>query len=170
MRIKLNVLLLLCFLGFQVHLKSQTQLVFSMVSGNQEVFFLEEIRSMRFENDEIVLHLLEGIDYRFDIEDVEQYYFVGVESVKFPDHRKDTRLKVFPNPSDGEVEISISQTSSNQITLDILDFTGKSVKTIYLGRVTGDERFNYDLDLPPGVYLCRALTEAEALTQLFIIQ
>lgn len=170
MRVKLNVLILLFFLGMQLPMKSQIQLVVSMLSGEDEVFMLEEIRSMRFENDEMIVHLLEGIDYRFDIAGIEQYYFNGLTGLNGANSEGNSSIHVYPNPSDGPTSVSLVLSTPSKVMLEVLDYTGKVVQSVYHGSVSGNQHFIMHSDLPVGMYLCRAITEHQVLSQLFVIQ
>lgn len=52
--------------------------------------------------------------------------FVGVKEVKF-DHNK---VRLYPNPTNGQINIDLELTTPSQVKIDVVDILGRTVKTI----------------------------------------
>jgi hypothetical protein len=62
-------------------------------------------------------------------------------------------LKIFPNPSDGQLSVDINLLKSDQYVLKILNFLGQEVFFNELGFIAkGKKSFNFELNLPNGTY------------------
>lgn len=63
-------------------------------------------------------------------------------------------LKVFPNPTNGDLNFAFGLEKSQQVSLRIVSLSGQLIKTINYGHLpTGDYQFNLDIqELPAGMY------------------
>ncbi|MGZ5242939.1 MAG: peptide-N-glycosidase F-related protein [Bacteroidia bacterium] len=82
---------------------------------------------------------------------------------------KETELKVYPNPSNGQVHININFTERKTGNIEIRDITGKKVYNYTFQNSTA-EGIDTDLKhLPAGIYMAIVNTGCEVQTQKFII-
>lgn len=81
---------------------------------------------------------------------------------KTPASQGGIELEAYPNPSYGEMTITMVSRSEMDVTLDILDFSGRLVHVLYQGRLKAGKRaWLWDpaqQDLAPGLYICRAMS------------
>lgn len=63
--------------------------------------------------------------------------------------------KVFPNPATNNAVVNVTLTESSDLSISIVDMTGKKIKEVYTGtNVIGAHSYNVDLtDLTTGLYL-----------------
>jgi len=52
--------------------------------------------------------------------------FVGVKEVKFDDHK----VRLYPNPTNGQINIDFELSEPSQVKVEVLDILGRNVKTI----------------------------------------
>lgn len=81
-----------------------------------------------------------------------------------------TIAEVFPNPTSGETAINYSVENAHNVTINVLDVTGKVVKAMAQGTQTAGEHtvsFNAS-ELNAGVYFVNIATENSVVTKKFI--
>lgn len=79
---------------------------------------------------------------------------VGTEEINAP-----ARFDVYPNPANEEININLTLNGSTATTINVLDITGKVIKTVYLGEVNGDKNVSISVDdLTAGVYFIELVT------------
>ncbi len=75
-------------------------------------------------------------------------------------------FKAFPNPFSTQTTLTFTIEERNSVTLEVYDFQGTKVKTLYAGNPEALETLSFDLSsegLPDGLYLCR-LVRGNALS------
>lgn len=79
------------------------------------------------------------------------------------------RFEVYPNPASEQLNISLTLVQSTGTTLNVLDITGKVVKTVYVGEVNGDRNLTIGLEeLTSGVYFVELVTPEGKQVQKFV--
>lgn len=74
--------------------------------------------------------------------------FTGVDETT-----SDNKFEVYPNPATETINVSLTLVQSESTVINVLDITGKIVKTIYVGTVNGDKNVTVSLDeMTDGVY------------------
>lgn len=80
-------------------------------------------------------------------------------------------VSIYPNPADGLVNISLDMKNGETLTADILDMTGRSVKSLGLNAAQGQSRHQLDFTgLTKGVYLLRIQGGTGHLTSKVILK
>ena len=81
----------------------------------------------------------------------------------------DVQFTVFPNPSDGEITIALSNHSTSVMDVLIADLSGKTIfeKTVKTARQEHSETLNIST-LPKGIYLMRITTGNKEFTRKII--
>jgi Secretion system C-terminal sorting domain len=67
-------------------------------------------------------------------------------------------ISLFPNPAQNQINISYNLPCSDNLTIDVLNAIGKTVKTItFYNVVAGQHSFNivFNQELPGGIYFAR---------------
>ncbi len=79
------------------------------------------------------------------------------------------RFEVYPNPANDQLNISLTLVQSTGTTINVLDLTGKVVKTVYVGEVNGDRNLTIGLEeLTSGVYFVELVTPEGKQVQKFV--
>ncbi len=130
--------------AFNQYLTNGFRYKFVFESNNGNNFYIDDINIYNGpESDNIVL----GIENKEDFENV----------------------SLFPNPNDGEVNISFFVQNNQNVTLRILDVTGKELKSTHLNANTGENLVLIDnSEFSSGVYLIQLKTENSSKTLQFI--
>lgn len=91
-------------------------------------------------------------------------------AVAIPESDQESRLAVFPNPASDEILISVPENQGEILRTEILDVSGKIVKSRNnAGMGYPSLRLNVE-DLAGGVYMIRAMTGTDVLTRKIIIE
>lgn len=70
-----------------------------------------------------------------------------------------TSFIVYPNPANEMVTVNLTLVNSENTVINVLDITGKVIKTINVGTVNGDQNVNISVDdLTTGVYFIELVT------------
>jgi leucyl aminopeptidase len=71
----------------------------------------------------------------------------------------DLQFKIYPNPSDGEINISFYLNKASQVSLTIFDISGRIADQELLGSLdSGNHSIRLVKYLPSGIYICRINT------------
>jgi hypothetical protein len=170
MKKKLSVALLLHALLFGFGIQAQNlYLVIELTNTTTETFAVSGIRSVKFGNTSMVLYQLNGTVTTWEIGDIDHYEFktdAEIADLHTPDR---DALTLFPNPASGNVQILYHAMDPGVISIDILDGAGRQVATVYQGVHTPERTYQWNPDVPAGVYYCRIVTETKKITKPVII-
>jgi hypothetical protein len=79
------------------------------------------------------------------------------------------RFSIFPNPANEAINVSISLTNSENTIINVLDISGKVVRTVNVGNVQGDKNMSISLDgMNTGVYFVEMVNEAGKQVRKFV--
>lgn len=81
-------------------------------------------------------------------------------------------VKVFPNPSAGQISLSYNLDNNSAVNIELFDITGKRVKTLTnLGRqYAGKYNVSYNIsDLPNGIYMATLSTDTNKVSSKVIL-
>ena len=85
------------------------------------------------------------------------------------DEVTEDKFSIFPNPANEEINVAISLTNSENTVINVLDISGKVVKTINLGNVQGDKNLTISLDnMTTGIYFVEMTNEAGKQVKKFV--
>ncbi len=80
-------------------------------------------------------------------------------------------IEASPNPTNGPTRLTYKVYSDQDVIINLVDISGKTVQEIFAGNVNADEEHNIELDLSlkSGVYFVRMVTETETLNYKIVI-
>ena len=80
-------------------------------------------------------------------------------------------IEASPNPTKGPTRLTFKVYRDQDILINIVDISGKTVKELFSGKLKADEENSLDLDLnlKAGVYFIRMLTETETLNYKIVL-
>ena len=79
-------------------------------------------------------------------------------------------LIVYPNPTEGLMNINLRMHQAGKVKVEVLDMTGRVVAIVFEGNIsTGIQSFRLDETLPAGQYLVRATSADNAVTQPVVV-
>lgn len=87
-------------------------------------------------------------------------------------YQSETNFGVYPNPSNGETNISLNLHSDANVQMDIIDLFGRNVMQIHNGILAAGEQsfaFNQNANLSKGVYMVRCIVNGEMFVRKFIV-
>lgn len=79
-------------------------------------------------------------------------------------------ISIQPNPAQGQATIAIMSSKANEATIDLVDMTGRSIKTIYAGQLPAGERaITFDTEgISSGIYLVRVSDGKASVQHRFV--
>ncbi len=103
----------------------------------------------------------------FNITQPEQFSNSNTGSV----NRFTSQIDVFPNPSEGTLNIQFTGTSANSFLIRITDVSGRIISEKQYGKFNGqlNEKLNL-ADQPKGVYMVEVVTERESYNTKVVLQ
>lgn len=79
------------------------------------------------------------------------------------------KFEVYPNPAEDQINVSLTLAQSTNTVINVLDITGKVVKTVNVGEVNGDKNISISLDeLNAGVYFIELVTPEGKQVKKFV--
>jgi hypothetical protein len=92
---------------------------------------------------------------------------VGIEKV----NEDNMAMTIYPNPATNSTTVSVSLSTSQEISLEIYDMQGRLVKALAKERVSqGTKQFNVSLtDMSTGMYYARLITENSTFEKKLVI-
>ncbi|MBL7897280.1 MAG: T9SS type A sorting domain-containing protein, partial [Crocinitomicaceae bacterium] len=94
---------------------------------------------------------------------------VGANDVSVGEEEKPEHFAVYPNPAVDAVNVSLSLNASENTVINVLDLTGKVVKTINLGDVNGSKTVAVSLDeMNSGVYFIELVNQNGRQVEKFV--
>jgi len=83
-------------------------------------------------------------------------------------------VNIYPNPASNTVQVKFTSKVDNNVTLDIVDLTGRKVGQIYTGQVDAGVVYNFNVntnEFGNGLYQVRLISLFEAeMKQLSIVK
>jgi hypothetical protein len=149
---------------------AQSQLSVLLTNGQTDAFFVSDIRSIKFINNTMNVTENNGTQSSWPIVDIIEYSFKGANSIGQTSESTSNYLNIFPNPVSDKLSIEYWTLNESKITIELLDLSGKIVRTIFDGIHQGKQTYTWAKDLPSGMYLCRIVSKSKSITKPFVIQ
>ena len=147
-------------------------LVLNLLSGETESYPTEDIRSIKFPGNDMVITQDDGTVISMDIAAVASYEF-DMSTVSSDDREGayGQALKIYPNPASDRVQITYTGRESAALIVDIVDGTGRTVESLYRGgHATETLLVWHPGALAKGTYLCRVTAGDRVVTGKIIVQ
>lgn len=96
---------------------------------------------------------------------------IGFQSIG--DEESKISVEIFPNPSNGVINLSYILDEKENVTISLFDITGKQIWTQYQSEVIGKQISSFDLkhlDLPNGMYSIRIATDKHSVNKIIFFQ
>jgi hypothetical protein len=141
------------------------------VKQHEEVIFDEQgisrhLTSLEYELDEylsvVAGHVYDNIQERWILEDRKFYYYDALSAVD-PHTITDKALFLYPNPSQGTVQIKLT----GKVSAHVYTLSGQVIRSFYLA--PGEKLIDLS-DLPAGLYQVRARSDEDYYSGKLIIQ
>jgi hypothetical protein len=167
--IYINLLFTLITLAFPLSLYSQTQLIVTLNNNNTETFSLSEIQSIKFGSQNMNIRKYDGNIFTWGINDIANYRFEDFTNLKKMEQTIGN-LKVYPNPINEQTIISFTSTINQEISIEIVDLSGRTVLQLFKGNQSGNQNISWQPDLNKGMYLLKVIAQNRLYTQSIIIK
>ena len=149
---------------------AQSQLTVSLTNGQTDEFYVSDIRSIKFINNSMNITENNGTQSSWPIVDIIEYSFKGANSIGQTSESTSSYLNIFPNPVSDQLSMEYWSLNESKITIELLDVSGKIVRSVFEGFHQGNKTYTWTKDLPSGMYLCRIVSKNKSITKPFAIQ
>jgi hypothetical protein len=133
---------LLIHTGLINEINAQSSINFSYNDGSQNSYALQDVRKLDFNGNDINLHLNDGSIFTWNVNTIGYYDYNTNTPLKIDDilHKaNDWDVNVFPNPSDGHQTLKLKLPQSTELSISIIDISGKKIFQQQLGNLTKGE-------------------------------
>lgn len=159
-----------------LYLKAQS-IYFSFKDGTRTVYATSDVRSVTFTNDVMNLNKRNGTVDSWNVNTISYYNYNGFASgVQEIGNQVLSDLLVYPNPTQGSINIQYQVQQVGDVIIELRDINGKLIKTLSqkqqgIGNYTitwngTDDNGNY---INSGVYLCRIIIGNTDISKKIII-
>jgi hypothetical protein len=149
---------------------AQSQLLVTLTSGQTDAFNVSDIRSIKFVNNTMNITENNGTQSSWPIVNITEYSFNEATSIGQTSESSSSQLTMFPNPVSDKLSMEYWSFQESKITIELLDLSGKIVRTVFEGIHHGKQTYTWTKDLPSGIYLCRIVAQSKSITKPFVIQ
>jgi hypothetical protein len=99
------------------------------------------------------------------------YYCDGlVTTVGLEESNLASNVKLYPNPSQGNFNVSFTTAVESDYQIEIVDITGRTVNKKTGETKYGENQVRFDADLPDGVYMVKVIVEGDVSTSRLVIR
>jgi hypothetical protein len=142
---------------------------FNYTNGTNASYNLQDVRKITFDADVINLHLLDGSVYSWNVSSI-GFYEYDESSVNIEDwlnHANAWDVSVYPNPTDGLLNVQFNLPKEDKLFIGLYDVQGKLILEKSLGNsVAGEHKEMFDLTtFPGGTYVCRISGQQHSITK-----
>ena len=81
-----------------------------------------------------------------------------------------SNVKLYPNPSQGNFNVSFTTAVESDYQIEIVDITGRTVNKKTGETKYGENQVRFDADLPDGVYMVKVIVEGDVSTSRLVIR
>ena len=149
---------------------AQNQLTVALTNGQTDEFYVSDIRSIKLENNTMFVTENNGAQNSWAIANITDYSFKGANSIGQSSESTSNKLSIFPNPVSDQLSMEYWSFNESKITIELLDASGKIVRSVFEGFHQGNKTYTWTKDLPSGMYLCRIVSKNKSITKPFAIQ
>jgi Secretion system C-terminal sorting domain len=163
-------MLFLCLSVLTLGVKSQS-IYFSFKDGTQASYNLVDVLNITFTGDVMNLNKNDGTTLSWNVSAIGNYRYEQV-SVNINEVENTAELVIYPNPSNGNFNISYQLFKAEQVGIHLFDMQGRLVKTWATEQQTaGIHQLRWQGDkLAQGSYLLRFTTPKCSVSKTIIVQ
>jgi hypothetical protein len=128
--------------GLGKSVNAQSAIYFSYNDGSQNTYALQDVRRLDFNGDNINLHLNDGSIFSWNLNTIGYYDYNSNAPSQIDEllHKaNDWDVNVFPNPSDGHQTLMLKLPQTTDLSISIMDISGKQVIQQQLGNLKKGE-------------------------------
>lgn len=157
---------------------SQAQVVtYEFTDGSVVSHAITEVRSTDFDGDAMRVFLWDGTTYTWSLGSLAHYQFTDISTAAVNEASGLAPVRVYPNPTSGEVRIGIQADGSGEADVQVLDARGVRIRSVHRGELaSGKHELVWDgLDevrqpVAAGNYLLRVVQGPRVATKQVILQ
>ncbi|HPH81406.1 MAG TPA: T9SS type A sorting domain-containing protein [Flavobacteriales bacterium] len=150
-------------------IQAQNQLIVSLTTGQSDAFYVSNVRSIKFLNNNMIVTENNGVQSSWGIDDITDYTFKSANAIGSAESIKN-QLSIFPNPVSDQLSMEYWSIKEDKITIELVDINGKHVRSLFEGMHQGKHTYTWTNDLPSGMYVCRVVSKYKSISKPFVIQ
>jgi len=144
-------------------------LIVTLIDNTTQSFPITTIESLKFISGSMILKQNDGITITWTTSSINNYSF-GTLSTQDYLIIETSELQIYPNPSNGLVNLRFNSNINLNIHIDIIDINGKIVSSIYNGNHDGEKTYQWTNNVNQGIYFCRLTTDHKIISKPIIIK
>jgi hypothetical protein len=151
--------------------------IFNLTNNQKIPYLISELRNITYGANTITILRTNGTPVTYNRTDVTSYKYDAAAPVTDINTINDAAFRVYPNPFKESVRISYELTATEQVSIEILDIAGRSIKiwptekkkpgTYEVIWQVGD---NKGSTIQPGTYICRIKTSKGTLSKMMVME
>jgi hypothetical protein len=166
------------FLSFYVFILASClnaqDLIVTLTNTTTESFPISDIQSIKFGQETMILHELDGTVNTCNIDDIDNYAFDGVANIAEKTTITIDELNIFPNPTTDNVTINYTSNQSGKINIAVYDINGRIVDEVFSGEHNKETEISWSAKqnstVKAGKYVIKITTATKVITKPFIVQ
>ena len=151
--------------------------VFRLTNGTTAGYLFSELRNFTYSPTEITVRRNNGTTVTYNYSNVVSYRYDLSLPVNELNAMNSDEVRVFPNPFRESVQISYELSTPENVTIEILDITGRTIKKWPTERklsgthnVIWQTSDNNGTVIKPGTYICRIQTSIGTVSKMIVME
>lgn len=148
------------------------QIHFDYTNGTKSSYHVEEIRKITFAGDVMNLHLLDGSEYSWNVNTIDQFKYneTTTNTQQLVNLVNTWELSLYPNPTSNALNLSFNLPQKDEIVVSVFDLNGKLMHEINFGqKQVGKHDVSVDLrGLSTGTYVLKIQGNKNLITKKII--
>lgn len=176
MSTKKPLYMLVCLLFIMTSGKSQNVL-FRFKDGTTATYPISQLQNFTYGNTAMTVKKTDGTTINYNFINLVSYRYDATTPVTDLDIINSAEVRVYPNPFRGAVHISYELLATEQVSVEILDITGRSVKKWPTEKkkagtyeVIWQAADTNGKTIQPGTYICRITTSKGELSKMMVME
>jgi len=151
--------------------------VFKFTNGTTAGYKISDLQNFTYGSNTIVVKPTTGTTVTYNLSNVVSYRYDLTLPVNELDVINTAEVRIYPNPFRESVHISYELSTPENVTIEILDITGKTIKKWPTERkLTGTHNVIWQTSdangsiVKPGTYICRIQTSIGSVSKMIVME
>ena len=175
---KKTLYMLICLISIFTAGNAQS-VVFKFNNGNPDASYtIADLQNFTYSGSNIVVKRKTGPDVSYPINTIVNYRYTGItSSVRDFNVVNAAEVRIYPNPFRSTVHIKYDLAATENVSIEILDMTGRSIKKWPTEKkkagtyeVIWQTNESNGRTMQPGTYICRIQTSKGSVSKMMIME
>jgi len=173
---KKSIYILICLISIFSAGYSQS-VFFKFTDGSTASYVISDLQNFTYSGNTMIVKRKNGTTVTYNISYIANYRYDATTSVRDYNVINSAEVRIYPNPFRGSVRIRYELLAAEQVSVEVLDISGRSIKKWPTAKRTpgsyeviwqpGDANGQA---VPSGTYICRIQTSKGTVSKMMVME